>query len=183
MAIQFACPTCGKSLKAPDASAGQMAKCPYCQTHVQVPEPAPEAVHEAESVPRGDAAGPPPMPGVPDASEQTGDLQPCPACGEMIKPQAVKCRFCGEVLDPVLRRRERSTQAGDIELGALEILFCIFCAPIAYIVSLVWILQGNPKGLKLYAMSQLVWVAAGIIIYCIIFALGMAGALGPGRFR
>jgi hypothetical protein len=27
------------------------------------------------------------------------DRKPCPACGEMIAAKAVKCRFCGEVLD------------------------------------------------------------------------------------
>jgi predicted RNA-binding Zn-ribbon protein involved in translation (DUF1610 family) len=30
--------------------------------------------------------------------------RPCPACGEMILSEAVKCRFCGEVFDPKLKK-------------------------------------------------------------------------------
>ena len=177
MPIQFSCPTCGKSLKAPEASAGEMAKCPYCQTHVQVPEP----IHEAESVPPSRPAGPPPLgqtADTPSESEPAGNQRACPACGEMIKPQAVKCRFCGEVLDPMMRRRQRTARSEEAELGAGAILFCIFLSPIAYIVSLVWILQDNPKGLKLFALASLVATAFVILGYCIaLIAVGQQGAM------
>ena len=30
--------------------------------------------------------------------------RPCPMCGEMIVATAAKCRFCGEVFDPTLKK-------------------------------------------------------------------------------
>lgn len=40
----------------------------------------------------------------PAAEGSMESRRPCPACGEMILSSAVKCRFCGEVFDPVLRK-------------------------------------------------------------------------------
>jgi hypothetical protein len=40
------------------------------------------------------------------------DRKPCPACGEMIMATAVKCRYCGEVFDETLKRKEKILRLG-----------------------------------------------------------------------
>ncbi len=47
----------------------------------------------------------------------SADLRPCPFCGEMIKLNAIKCRFCGEFLD------EQGDSGGDDEGGLMAWMF------------------------------------------------------------
>jgi hypothetical protein len=37
------------------------------------------------------------------STEVTDALRKCPLCAEMIKPDAIKCRFCGEKVSPIVR--------------------------------------------------------------------------------
>jgi len=63
MYFNFACPTCGKTLKVREELAGRKAKCPYCRSAVSVPERIPAegaAGDESDALPDGaaGAAGP-----------------------------------------------------------------------------------------------------------------------------
>ena len=129
MPISVKCSDCGKSLKAPDALAGKKAKCPDCGAIVPIPkatldaeeindEPAakPQSKSKVKSKPADDeyesdfdgdadeqADGP---------ADQSAKRKACPMCGEMIVATAAKCRFCGETLDPELRKRGKSRSGG-----------------------------------------------------------------------
>ena len=180
MAIQFECPSCGRQLKAPDEMAGRRGKCPHCQGPIQVPE----AVSQAEDVPvaeevpdqRAYALASPPEPGPEE------NRRPCPACGELIMNTAVKCRFCGEIFDPTLRRarkkRRRSHSDEDTDLTGGDWVLCVLCSGIACILGIVYAIQGKPKGGKMIAISllfSLIWGAVRVAIE--------AALQPPGRFR
>lgn len=108
MPIEFKCDSCGMRIKAPDNLAGKKARCPKCQTTLSVPQAgAPPAAQPMPAAPAPPPAAPPPVPSFnfnePDPEQDPEARRPCPTCGEQILVAAIKCRFCGEVFDPVLR--------------------------------------------------------------------------------
>ncbi|MBC7815580.1 MAG: hypothetical protein IAG10_01630 [Planctomycetaceae bacterium] len=129
MPISVKCTDCGKSLRAPDALAGKKAKCPDCGATVPIPsaaidaeeisdEPAskPLSKSQAKSKPAEDEN----ESDFDDAEDEQADgsddegtkRKACPMCGEMIVASAAKCRFCGETLDPELRKRGKKRAGG-----------------------------------------------------------------------
>jgi len=113
VSLSCQCPQCGKKLKAPDSAAGKRAKCPGCGNPVQLPK---APVLEAEEVAaeeggddefglqnfnEGDAYGGP----------AEDERRPCPLCGEMIMAGAAKCRYCGEIFDETLKRKEKKKKS------------------------------------------------------------------------
>jgi DNA-directed RNA polymerase subunit M/transcription elongation factor TFIIS len=130
MKITFPCTRCGKLLKAREDAVGRTRKCPVCAARVTCPEPVYTAqvvdagvvdaeVVDAEVVAVGPpvAESPPVNPyadidddtyavvaPAPGESSQPEARRVCPMCGELILATAVKCRFCGEVFDEVLKK-------------------------------------------------------------------------------
>lgn len=103
MTIRVTCDTCGKVLKAQEEHAGKKAKCPDCGSIVAVPR---QEILDAEADDQYgfDAAS------SDDENDASDAQRPCPACGEEIKKDARKCRFCGEILDPSLKRSSGSNR-------------------------------------------------------------------------
>jgi predicted RNA-binding Zn-ribbon protein involved in translation (DUF1610 family) len=196
MSISFQCPRCGKKLKAPDAAAGKSSKCPGCGGTVTCPEP----VYDAEVVdmdlapekPSGfnpfadldddkpyGVAGPQPV------QESSDDgRRPCPMCGELIVANAAKCRFCGEVFDPTLKKvkskkKKKKFSAEDESLTGGEIAVAVLCSGIGCIAGLVWMVQGKPKGLKMFGLSILMAVVWNVVSAVLRVILMQNGAVGP----
>jgi predicted RNA-binding Zn-ribbon protein involved in translation (DUF1610 family) len=186
MPIRMNCPSCGKSLSAPDGSTGKKAKCPTCGQIMIVPdvvhdaeefgslmpEPLPSAAHTP-----GPAAGPSvdwlydvqdvaTQPGTVGAGYGSGEVRrPCPECGEMIVAGAAKCRFCNAIFDPRLKAKVAKQRYTDSEadLTTGDWLLCILCSGIGCIVGIVYAIQGKPKGVKMVGISFLASIVGGIL--------------------
>jgi predicted RNA-binding Zn-ribbon protein involved in translation (DUF1610 family) len=189
--ITFQCPGCGKKLKAPDSAVGKTSRCPGCGNPVTCPEP----VYDAELVdappggvdPFGDlgAGGAynlaAPGPGAAAAPEAPpGEARrPCPMCGEMIVATAAKCRYCGEVFDPALKKKKGKRLGSDEEdLSTGDILVGLFCSGIGCIAGIVWMVQGKPKGWKMVLLSIIADVVKSVIVVAI-QSPQQGGGVGP----
>lgn len=107
MSIRVSCEGCGKQLKVRDEAAGKRVKCPECGGVIAIPELG-EVVDAEAADDNPFAGGNISSTGKTVANEDQHDRKPCPACGEMIVKAAAKCRYCGEVFDPTLKRQSRS---------------------------------------------------------------------------
>lgn len=158
MPIKVNCSSCGDQFKAPDNAAGKRTKCPTCGSPIEIPtSSASEEIFEAEPAPPPqftdedfELEPPPELP----AGESR---KPCPMCGEMIQPEAVKCRYCGEIFDPVLKKKQQKATAveDDVDMSTGDWALAVLCSGIGCIIGIVWIIQGKPKGKKMLLASVL----------------------------
>lgn len=172
MAIETTCENCGKVLRAKDDAAGKKAKCPDCGEIIQIPATGglggggDEFDFSLEDEgPAYDADELPPAPGF-----GGGDTKPCPACGEMIKSVAKKCRFCGEIFDAKLAKASRATGGSggiDDDMTTGDWVVAVLCPGIGCIAGIVWAIQSKPKGPKMIGFSLLfgfLWNVLQVII-------------------
>jgi hypothetical protein len=154
-------------IKAPDENAGKKARCPYCKSVIVVPEP----IYDAEdaSAPAGaeqETYGVHPTPTAPPKEEER---RPCPMCGEMILATAVKCRYCGEIFDEELKRRPRKSGRGggdptDSDLAPGDYVMAVICSGIGCIMGIVYMIQGRPKGIKMFGLSILFIIVWNVLL-------------------
>ena len=158
MPIKVQCEGCGVSLTTPDEYAGRSATCPKCGHAIQIPQ-AEEEIYDAEDSLFDEL----------DAEEASADevgdndRRPCPMCGEMILTDAIKCRYCDEIFDETLKKQQKKAVAsGDDDLSVGEWVVAILCSGIGCIMGIIWMIQGKPKGKKMFLVSfcfQLFWGA------------------------
>jgi len=204
MPISVTCDACGKTLKAPDTSAGKKAKCPGCSTVIQVPD----LVYDAEEIQaesstedaedyedEGEATDDNPFAGMDTGAPKNGARRPCPACGEMIMSNAVKCRFCGEVLNSAVGKslRGKTREKTNLDRGDKELLtkfrramhglggFCSFIAVVCLAVTIFVPAQlvdeeSRIGAILVFGILSGTWLVLGI--FCFKKHLWAAYALG-----
>ena len=159
--IRIQCSNCGAKLKAPDEAAGKTTKCPKCGSSVSIVEPVYDAEPLSDAGPPADVYGlDDPAPALAPKESGTEPRKPCPMCGEMIVASAAKCRFCGEVFDESLKKAEKKKKrlsgdpsAQDMTTG--DWFAAVLCSGIGCIAGIIWMIQGKPKGAKMFGVSFL----------------------------
>jgi predicted RNA-binding Zn-ribbon protein involved in translation (DUF1610 family) len=164
MAISVQCPACQKLLKAEEESAGKRIKCPSCGEVLAVPVAATVSA--------------------PAPAEEGGERRPCPMCGEEIAAAARKCRFCGEVFDPGLRRtasggpRMARQDLYRVAVSQKVILWCI----LAYLIVVVAQFAVPPESRLLLGLAFLpVALVATVFVFRLalkVYGTGMGVFLG-----
>jgi predicted RNA-binding Zn-ribbon protein involved in translation (DUF1610 family)/DNA-directed RNA polymerase subunit RPC12/RpoP len=119
------CPACKKPGSVPDQHLGHRIKCPSCGERFLAPTLPPPSKREIQPTataappPAERAAavevvsvGPPPLMAhiqiSPASPPELPQKKRCVYCGEEIQAVALKCRHCGEILDPALRAAEEA---------------------------------------------------------------------------
>lgn len=122
MPFQVICPSCKSTFSAPDSAANKKAKSPQCGGVIQLSAPvSDEEILDAEEESVFPSAAHAASIGEPaTAAQADGNRKPCPICGEMIQPDAIKCRFCGEIFDRVLANAERRHGPGPVAGESVE---------------------------------------------------------------
>ena len=177
------CPQCATVIDIPFA-APEAPAAPAAPTPKKKPAPVPPPVDDDDVYDAEEASDDGDDEGVFEAapakkksaknSEEVGDedRRPCPACGEMIRSTAKKCRYCDEVFDKKLANRKKAAKSDD-ELSAGDIAFCLIpcVSGLACIFGLVYGIQGKSRGWKMMGLSF-----AASVVWQILFAI--IGQLG-----
>ncbi len=102
-------------------------------------------------------------------------------CGEMIVATAAKCRYCGEIFDPALKKakKKKTSRGGDeADLSAGDIVVGLLCSGIGCIAGIVWMIQGKPKGWKMLLLSIVSDVVKSAIV-TFLQSQQHGGGMGP----
>jgi predicted nucleic acid-binding Zn ribbon protein len=108
MDIEFNCGWCGQHIAIDEAGAGLSIECPKCGQPLTVPR---------------------------EVSPRIVTSRKCPFCAEVILPDAIKCKHCGEFLGTE-RKKQRIGTAGNIMAAFLSLL----CPGLGQAVQGKWLL-------------------------------------------
>jgi hypothetical protein len=149
MPISCECPECGKRLKAADSAAGKKAKCPDCGAAVPIPALRPKKKAPAVDDDEFDLQKLNIDAGLEGPVEE--DLVPCPMCGEMIKPAATKCRYCGEDLKRGKKKKKgrHASSGGGMPVTVIVALIieCLFILLNIFNAIMIIVQQQNLGGI------------------------------------
>ena len=182
----LACPACGCRVLVSDSMIGQRVRCIGCDHRFTASSPAEAETRRVEPLPAYEPpaadssrrTGPPPLPPGFDAPSPTrrpgdaddedappmpgGELPCCPACGQRVQWEAVRCSHCGEELEiePGFRRfRRRGRMRRDCEPHRAPLLagmgnITLFAGGLTLCAAGIPLLLALPLGITTWVMAS-----------------------------
>lgn len=179
------CPACKKAGNVPDQYLGNRIKCPSCGERFlapTLPPPSKGEIRRTATAPLAERAAaveiievePPPL----VARAQIGPAEPavpqkkvCMYCGEEIQAVALKCKHCGEILDPTLRAAE---EAKAIVRQQQHV------APATPVVNVNNVLTSTVGGIPVSRRAFSRMIPAGFVVMLLGFGISMSTTPGTG---
>ena len=96
----------------------------------------------------------------------------------MIVATAAKCRYCGEIFDPKLKKKAKASRRSsddDADMSTMDYVACCLCSGITCIIGIVYMIQGKRRGLKMVGVS----LAAGVFWTIVRIIIEAAAQNGP----
>ena len=157
--IRVVCESCGARLRGPDKSAGKKIKCPKCGKKIPVPRPDTEPEAFFDDLPAPDDAYGTDEPALPRlAAKPPSASEDNPYAPPRSKIKKAKSK----------PRKEVNSDRDD--LSGLDTVLCLICPGIACIASVVYMLQGKSKGIKVFGLS----ILGNVFWFCVRLAIESA---------
>ena len=166
MPITANCPGCGKTISAPDAAAGRMARCPHCGGVVEIPlsgSPVAAALGRSAEATGGAAAGRPPAPAPAAAGVRPIEHSPTPRTPGFRNGSLSSTRTSATTRSRMLARTS--------PYRTVRLLAAITFGMGATLAVLVFV--GGLVALVLVSMSGYPLVAAAVFVGSLVAALGV----------
>ena len=101
----------------------------------------------------------------------------CRSCGAELVDEAVICPKCGVAVEGSVQEK------GNNKLGVVGFILSFFTGPVAFVLSLIGLIQGKKRGEKVgFAVAGLILSAISLVFAIILYSIILGAAFSEGVY-